>query len=113
MTAIRSTFPTTLQVRPWRRRDALSARLLHRSLDRRLAAGEAPYAGRLLEVRAAQLLTTRSRLRIAARWDELAAQARAQAAGDTADLIAGVADVLRADRLVLSHGVAFAATMLR
>jgi hypothetical protein len=62
-------------------------------------------------VRAAQLTTACFRDRIAARWDELGALARARTDRETADQVNSVAEILRADRLVLARGVAYAATM--
>lgn len=111
MTAIRTTLPADLHLIAWRRRDALLARLRHRSLDRRLAAGEAAHLDPLLAVRAAHLATTGARMRIAATWDELAARTRAAADDATADRVGAVAETLRADRLVLARGVAYAAAM--
>lgn len=114
-----------LSLLPRRRRDALRARLMHNSLDRRLAAGAASHGSRLLAVRAAQLLTPRSRSRLAGRWDQLAIEARHLSAQDrrrgivpgrsraeTVELLDSVAAALRADRMVLARGVALAATTL-
>ncbi len=90
----------------------LLARLRHRSLDRRIAAGEPSHLNPLLAVRAAQLVTTTARLRVAEQWDELAARVRTAADDDdTADWVNAVAETLRADQLVLARGVAYAATM--
>ena len=111
MTAISTIRPADLRFIAWRRRDAVVARLRHRSLDRRLATGEPAHLDPLLTVRAAQLATTEVRDCVAARWDELAARTRAAADDATADRVGAVAETLRADRLVLARGVAYAATM--
>jgi hypothetical protein len=110
---------------PRRRRDALLARLLGRSLDNRLAAGRAPESSRLLAVRAVQITNPSARQRLARDWDELAARSRQprslfdprvpvarsriEAAADEIQL---VADTLRADRPVSARGVAIAVTLL-
>jgi hypothetical protein len=106
---------TGLSLLAHRRREAWLARLRHRSLDARLAAGEPPECSRLLAVRAAYLVSATSRRRIAERWDALAALARRclpRAQLEVADQIEEVADVLRADRRVGVRGVAVAVTML-
>jgi hypothetical protein len=55
--------------------DRLLARLLGTSLDRRLADGQAPEAGRLLAVRAQQIVTLRHRRQLAGNWERLLAVA--------------------------------------
>ncbi len=110
---------------PRRRRDALIARLLHARLDRRLAAGEASHRSRLLAVRAAELVTPRSRNRLAARWERIAIEARTAAARgsrfgagpsrtgtEAVDLVDSVAAVLRDDRFVPAQGIARSASTL-
>jgi hypothetical protein len=65
---------------PWaacqaRATDRLLARLFGASLDRRLAAGQAPETGRLLAVRAQQIVTLRHRRELAGNWERLLAVA--------------------------------------
>ena len=106
---------TGLLLLPHRRRDAWLARLRHRSLDARLAAGEPPENSRLLAVRAAFLIRATSRRHIADRWDTLAARARRslpRAQLEVADQIEEVANVLRDDQRIDVRGVAAAVTML-
>lgn len=106
---------TGLSLLVHRRREAWLARLRHRSLDARLAAGEPPESSRLLAARAAYLVSATSRRHVADRWDTLAALARRclpRAQLEVADQIEEVADVLRADRRVGVRGVAVAVTML-
>jgi hypothetical protein len=98
----------------WRRRHGWLARLRHRSLDVRLAAGEPPETSRLLAVRTAQLTSPSSRGRTARRWDAVAADARQRLGWrhvDVAEQMQQVADVLRGDRPVGVRGVAVAMTM--
>ena len=61
---------------PWvahraRAPDRLLARVFGASLDRRLAAGQAPESGRLLAVRAQQIVTLRRRRELARNWERL------------------------------------------
>jgi hypothetical protein len=49
----------------------LLARLFGTSLDRRLATGSAPESGRLLAVRAQQIVALRSRQELARHWEHL------------------------------------------
>lgn len=101
-----------------RRRDAVFARLRHRHLDDRLAAGVPPESSRLLASRAAQLLGDRLRRRLARRWDDLALHPRLSRAPsprswtDLAEDFRHLALALRADQLVVARGVAIAAAML-
>jgi hypothetical protein len=100
---------------PCRRRDAWLARLAHRRVDARLAAGDPPESGRLLATRAAQLVRPARRRAVAKRWDDLAAAARSARplpAWDVADQVQLVADVLRSAHPVDARGVALAVTLL-
>ena len=61
---------------PWaahraRAADRLLARAFGASLDRQLAAGQAPESGRLLAVRAQQIVTLRRRRELARSWERL------------------------------------------
>jgi hypothetical protein len=107
---------TGLALLPQRRRDRWLARLRHRSLDARLAAGESPESTRLLAVRAMQLVRPAARRRIAGRWDKLATETRLRQRHrhpELADHIEQVAVLLRTDEPVGARGVANAITMLR
>ena len=73
----------------------LLARLFGASLDRRLATGSTPESGRLLAVRAQQLVALRSRRELARRWEHLlAVAARQPRAG---------ADLLCRDRILAAR----------
>jgi hypothetical protein len=103
-----------LALLPRRRRDIGLARLRHRSLDARLAAGAAPESTRLLAVRAEQLVGPARRRALARRWDALAVIARtrrwwpSEVAGD----IQRLADQLGSSRPVGARGVVLAVAML-
>jgi hypothetical protein len=102
--------------------DAVRARARHRLLDRRLAAGEWSQDARLLTARAGYLISARSRRRLAAGWDRLAADARRAGASEprpralrgsvaeAVELVDAVADALRADRALPARGLALAAS---
>jgi hypothetical protein len=101
-----------LALLPRRLREDLLALLRHRSLDDRLATGEAQESSRLLAVRAAQLVSRRCRRRLARQWDELAIRTRRPSSRtDVTEQIQQVTDLLRSDQLVFAHGVAIALTM--
>jgi hypothetical protein len=65
-----------LVIRPAGTTSRLLARLFGLSLDRRLAIGEAPESGRLLAVRAQQLVALRWRRELARHWEHLLEVAR-------------------------------------
>ncbi len=65
-----------LVIRPAGITSRLLARLFGLSLDRRLAMGEAPESGRLLAVRAQQLVALRWRRELAHYWERLLEAAR-------------------------------------
>jgi hypothetical protein len=65
-----------LVIRPAGISGRLLARLFGLSLDRRLAIGEAPESGRLLAVRAQQLVALRWRRELARHWEHLLEMAR-------------------------------------
>ena len=65
-----------LVIRPAGITRRLLARLFGLSLDRRLAIGEAPESGRLLAVRAQQLVALRWRRELARNWERLLEAAR-------------------------------------
>jgi hypothetical protein len=102
----------------------LLARLLGASLDRRLATGTRPESGRLLAIRAQQIVALRSRRELARHWEHLLAVAARQprpgapaplcqdrilAAGDD---VRDLAARLRAPLPVPAAGVAAAQVLL-
>jgi len=58
-------------IRPAKITGRLLARLFGASLDRRLATGSAPESGRLLAIRAQQIVALRSRRELARHWEHL------------------------------------------
>ena len=114
---------------PWaahraRATDRLLARMFGASLDRRLAAGQAPESGRLLAVRAQQIVTLRHRRQLAGNWERLLAVAtdgppnRPRALLCRGRIVAAAAEVgelaghLRAPLPVAATGVAAARVLL-
>ena len=102
----------------------LLARLFGASLDRRLATGSAPESGRLLAIRAQQIVALRSRRDLARHWEHLLAVAagppragapaplcrdRILAAGDE---VRDLAARLRAPLPIPAAGVAAAQVLL-
>ncbi|HEX4256808.1 MAG TPA: hypothetical protein VH089_17075 [Streptosporangiaceae bacterium] len=118
------TEPTPWAARRARVADRLLARLLGTSLDRQLAAGQAPEAGRLLAVRAQQIVTLRHRRQLAGNWERLLTVAadgppsRPRALLCRGRIVAAAADVhelaghLRAPLPVAATGVAAAQVLL-
>jgi hypothetical protein len=113
-----------LVIRPAGTTSRLLARLFGLSLDRRLASGEVPESGRLLAVRAQQLVALRWRRELARHWEHLLAAARrpsrsgSQAWLSRDKILAAEADVrelaaqLRAPLPVRAAGVAAAHVLL-
>ncbi len=113
-----------LVIRPAGITSRLLARLSGQSLDRRLAIGEAPESGRLLAVRAQQLVALRGRRELARHWEPLLDAARrpprsgARALLSRDRILAAEADVrelaaqLRAPLPVRAAGVAAARVLL-
>ncbi|HEY1671319.1 MAG TPA: hypothetical protein VGG50_01290 [Streptosporangiaceae bacterium] len=113
-----------LVIRPAGITSRLLARLFGLSLDRRLAIGEAPESGRLLAVRAQQLVALRWRRELAHHWERLLGAARrpqrsgAQAWLSRDRILAAEADVrelaiqLRTPLPVRAAGVAAAHVLL-
>ncbi len=114
---------------PWaahraRTTDRLLARLFGASLDRQLAAGQAPEASPLLAVRAQQIVTLRHRRQLAGNWERLLAVAadgpsnRPRALLCRSRIVAAAAEVgelaanLRAPLPVAATGVAAARVLL-
>jgi hypothetical protein len=114
---------------PWAARragvtDRLLARMFGASLDRQLAAGQAPESGRLLAVRAQQLVALGRRRELARNWERLLSVAtdgtsrppRALLCRDrivaAAAEIGELADQLRAPLPVAATGVAAASVLL-
>ena len=114
---------------PWaaqraRATDRLLARLLGASLDRRLAAGQAPEASRLLAVRGQQIVELRHRRQLAGNWEHLLAMAadgppnRPRALLCRGRIVAAAAEIgelaahLRAPLPVAATGVAAAQVLL-
>ena len=64
---------------PDRTTDRVLARMSGASLDRRLAAGHAPESGRLLAIRAQQIVALRRRRQLARHWEHLLDVAQRQA----------------------------------
>jgi hypothetical protein len=102
----------------------LLARMFGASLDRRLAAGQAPEADRLLAVRAQQLVALRRRRELARNWEHLLAEATGRPSSRPGALlcrdriVAAAAEVrelaghLRAPLPVAATGVAAARVLL-
>lgn len=102
----------------------LLTRLFGTSLDRRLATGAAPESGRLLAIRAQQIVALRSRRELARHWEHLLAMAeRPPRAGAPAPLcrdrilaagndVRDLAARLRAPLPVPATGVAAARALL-
>jgi hypothetical protein len=119
-----STGSGRLVIRPAGITSRLMARLFGLSLDRRLAIGAAPESGRLLAVRAQQLVVLRWRRELARHWERLLDVARrpqrsgAQAWLSRDRILAAEADVrelatqLRAPLPVRAAGVAAAHVLL-
>jgi hypothetical protein len=113
-----------LVIRPAGITSRLLARLSGLSLDRRLAIGEAPESGRLLAVRAQQLVALRRRRELARHWEHLLEAARRPSRSGTQawlsrdKILAAEADVrelaaqLRAPLPVRAAGVAAAHVLL-
>jgi hypothetical protein len=114
---------------PWaahraRATDRVLARMFGASLDRRLAAGQVPEAGRLLAVRAQQIVALRRRSELARNWEHLLAEATGGPASRPRALlcrdriVAATAEVrdlaghLRAPLPVAANGVAAARALL-
>jgi hypothetical protein len=108
---------------PWVR---IRARLQRLSLERRLAAGESPWASAELRWRADQLTSPRERRGLAKEIDRVlkdaARPARRRGAAVPVDryavyrcdeLLRGLADDLRHAELVYAHGVALVRRLLR
>jgi hypothetical protein len=115
--AARERPPTWIRIR---------ARLQRLSLDRRLAAGESPWASAELRWRADQLTSARERRSLAEEIDRLlddaARPGRRRGAAVPLDrsavcacdeLLRGLADELRHAELVYAHGVALVRQLLR
>jgi len=104
--------------------DRLLARVFSVSLDRRLAAGEAPESGRLLAVRAEQIVALDRRRELARHWEHLLAVAAGPSPAGSRTLlcrgriVAAAAEVhdlagrLRAPLPVAATGVAAARVLL-
>ncbi len=65
-----------LALRPSRLTDRVLSRVFSASLDRRLAAGQAPESSRLLAARAQHIVALRSRQKMARNWENLLRRAR-------------------------------------
>jgi hypothetical protein len=123
-TVLVGTEPAPWAARRARIADRLLARLLGTSLDRQLAAGQAPEAGRLLAVRAQQIVTLRHRRQLAGNWERLLTVAadgplsRPRALLCRGRIVAAAAEVgelagqLRAPLPVAATGVAAAQVLL-
>jgi hypothetical protein len=109
--------------RPARVTDQLLARMFGAALDRQLAAGHAPESGRLLAVRAQQIVALHRRRELARHWEHLLDVAARQPGALRAPLCrdrivaagAGVRDLaarLRAPLPVTAAAVASARTLL-
>ena len=126
--AIRTVLVSTDPAAPWavhraRATDRLLARMFGASLDRRLAAGQAPEATRLLAVRAQQIVALRRRRELARNWEHLLAAAtggprRPRALLCRDRIVAATAEVrdlaghLRTPLPVAANGVAAARALL-